>query len=391
MPWQNNSDENGSSPGGNGPWGNSSGSSGNSSGGGGNETPPETPQKPPERGPQNRPANPWGEGPARRPTGNKGPNRGGDFDDLIRRSQERLRSQFGGGPGGGGGGLDVGDGRWLIWAGGGILAAWLLLTIFYRVDAQSAAVVQRFGAYVETTGPGVHLKLPWPIDSVELRKVEQINIIDISSSEGANENLMLTGDQNIINLAYTVRWKIKTPESYLYELADPEKTVREVAESAMRAEVSSATLNDALGPQRAQIAEQVRERMQELLDSYRSGVEVRGVDIKQADPPVAIDSAFKDVSAAQQDAQQYLNRARTYAQALVARAQGDAAAFDAVYAQYRLAPEVTRKRMYLETMEKVLAKVDKTVIDAPGVTPYLPLPEVRRRAAAAAAEPAPQR
>jgi membrane protease subunit HflK len=375
MPWQNNSDDSG-----NGPWGNR--------GGEGSETPPE---RPPERGPQNRPANPWGEGPVRRPMGNKGPSRGGDFDDLIRRSQERLRSQFGGGPGGGG--MDIGDGRWVVWAGGAIVAAWLLLTSFYRVDAQERAVVQRFGAYQDTTGPGVHLKLPWPIDAVERRKVEQINIIDISSSEGASENLMLTGDQNIINLAYTVRWKIKAPESYLYELSDPEKTVREVAESAMRAEVSSATLNDALGPQRAQIAEQVRERMQELLDSYRSGVEVRGVDIKQADPPVAIDSAFKDVSAAQQDAQQYLNRARTYAQALVARAQGDAAAFDAVYAQYRLAPEVTRKRMYLETMEKVLAKVDKTVIDAPGVTPYLPLPEVRRRAAAAApaAETAPQR
>lgn len=373
MPWQNNSDNSG-----NGPWGE------------GKETPPDGPQKPPERGPQNRPANPWGEGPVRRPMGSKGPNRGGDFDDLIRRSQERLRTQFGGGPGGGG--MDVGDGRWLMWAGGGILAAWLLLTSFYRVDAQERAVVQRFGAYVETTGPGMHLKLPWPIDAVERRKVEQINTIDISSSEGASENLMLTGDQNIINLAYTVRWKIRDPENYLYELADPEKTVREVAESAMRAEVSSATLNDALGPQRAQIAEQVRERMQELLDSYRSGVDVRGVDIKQADPPAAIDSAFKDVSAAQQDAQQYLNRARTYAQALVARAQGDAAAFDAVYAQYRLAPEVTRKRMYLETMEKVLAKVDKTVIDAPGITPYLPLPEVRRRAAPAAppVEPTPQ-
>jgi membrane protease subunit HflK len=114
------------------------------------------------------------------------------------------------------------------------------------------------------------------------------------------------------------------------------------------------------------------------------------VDIKQADPPAAIDGAFKDVSAAQQDAQQYLNRARTYAQALIAKAQGDAAAFDAVYAQYRLAPEVTRKRMYLETMEKVLAKVDKTIVDTPGgVTPYLPLPEVRRRAPAAPDAPTP--
>ncbi|WP_353217415.1 FtsH protease activity modulator HflK [Sandarakinorhabdus sp.] len=372
MPWQNNNDDGSNDPAGD-----------------GNGPQPGTPPSSPGRRQPDRPANPWGEGPPRRPMGSKPPNRGNsDFDDLIRRSQERLRSQFGGGGGGGGnfgGGLDLSNARWTLWAGGGLVAAWLILTAFYRVDAQERAVVQRFGAYVETTGPGMHLKLPWPIDAVELRKVEQINIIDISSSEGASENLMLTGDQNIINLAYTVRWKIKGPESYLYELSDPEKTVREVAESAMRAEISRATLNDALGPQRAQIAEQVRERMQELLDSYRSGVDVRGVDIKQADPPAAIDGAFKDVSAAQQDAQQYLNRARTYAQALVARAQGDAAGFDAVYAQYKLAPEVTRKRMYLETMEKVLAKVEKTIIDVPGVTPYLPLPEVRRRAAAAPA------
>ena len=360
MPWQNNGEDDGNEP------------SGDSQ-----------PKKP-----ESKPVNPWGEGPPRRPMGKPGPTRGGDFDDLIRRGQERLKTQFGGSGGGGMGGFDVGDGRWLVWAGGAIVAAWVVFSSFYSVDAQSAAVVQRFGAYVGTTGPGVHFKLPFPIDSVELRKVEQINIIDISSSEGASENLMLTGDQNIINLAYTVRWKIRNPENFLYELADPEKTVREVAESAMRAEISRASLNDALGPQRAQIADRVRERMQEQLDNYRSGVDVRGVDVKQADPPAAIDGAFKDVSAAQQDAQQYLNRARTYAQGQVAKAQGDTAGFDAVYAQYRLAPEVTRKRMYLETMEKVMAKVDKTIIDAPGVTPYLPLPEVRRRAAAAAAAPA---
>ncbi len=367
MPWQNNSD----------PWDND---------GTGEGQPGDGEGKPAARPP--KPANPWGDGPARKPRPMAGQNRG-DFDDLIRRSQERLRSQFGGGGGGGGGfgggsgggGLDLGDGRWLLWAGGAVLAAWVVLTGFYRVDAQERAVVQRFGRYVESTGPGMHLKLPWPIDAVERRKVEQINIIDISSSEGANENLMLTGDQNLINLAYTVRWKIRNPENFLYELSDPEKTVREVAESAMRAAIARATLNDALGPQRAQIAEQVRERMQELLDSYKSGIDVRGVDIKPADPPAAVDTAFKDVSAAQQDEQQYLNRARTYAQTVVARAQGDAAAFDAVYAQYRLAPEVTRKRMYLETMERVLAKVDKTIVDAPGVAPYLPLPEIRRRAA----------
>jgi membrane protease subunit HflK len=125
----------------------------------------------------------------------------------------------------------------------------------------------------------------------------------------------------------------------------------------------------------------VRVRTQEMLDSYRAGIDVVGVDIKQADPPAAVDAAFKDVSAAQQNAEQYLNQARQYAQQKLALAQGQAAEFDAVYEQYRLAPEVTRKRMYLETMEDVLGRVDKTIVEADGVVPYLPLPEVRKRAA----------
>ena len=123
--------------------------------------------------------------------------------------------------------------------------------------------------------------------------------------------------------------------------------------------------------------------MQEILDSYRSGIEVRGVDIKQADPPAAVDDAFKDVTAAQQDSQAYLNKSRAYAQQVLNRAQGEAAQFDALYAQYRLAPEVTRKRLYLETMESVLSKVDKTVIEPGNVQTYLPLPEIQKRARAA--------
>ncbi|GGE16485.1 protease modulator HflK [Polymorphobacter glacialis] len=375
MPWQNNNDG--------GPWGDApkngggaggSGGGGGGGGGGGNGG-----------GSGGPPRNPWGEGPPKkpngpRPTGNK------DFDDIIRRGQEKLR-QFGPNNNNSVGGLNPLGGRKWLWIAGAILAAWIIFTSFYRVDAQERGVVLRFGRFVETTGPGLQFKLPFPIDTVVLRKVEQINSVDIGATEGAAENLMLTGDQNIINLAYAVRWKIKNVENFLFTLAEPEQTVREVGESAMRAEISKATLNDAIGPQRAQIAEQVRERMQEVLDSYRSGIEVRGVDIKQADPPAMVDDAFKDVSAAQQDAQQYLNQSRTYSQQLLASAQGAAAAFDAVYTQYKLAPEVTRKRMYFETMESVLAKVDKTVIEAGGVQAYLPLPELRRRAGAAAPTP----
>jgi membrane protease subunit HflK len=235
---------------------------------------------------------------------------------------------------------------------------------------------------VTTTGPGFHFKLPSPIETVSKPEVEAVRTIEIGSPDAASENLMLTGDQNIIDIAYAVRWKIKDPENFLFQLADPEATIREVGESAMRAEVGRVQLDAAIGPQRAQIAEQVRVRTQEMLDSYRAGIDVVGVDIKQADPPAAVDAAFKDVSAAQQNAEQYMNEARADAPQRHAPAPGQAA-FEAVYEQYRLAPAVTRKRMYLETMEIVLGKVDKTIIDADGVVPYLPLPEIKKRAAAA--------
>ena len=346
---------------GGGPWGGGDGNNGGAGGG---------------------PKSPWGEGPPRRPTPNRGPTGRSDLDDFLRKSQDRLRGSL---PGGGGGGTVTIP--WLPIA-AAVLGIWLFFTATYRVQAQDRAVVMRFGKFIETTGPGFHFKLPAPIDTVVLKKVEQINSVDVSGGEGASENLMLTGDQNIIDIAYAVRWKIKNPELFLFELAEPEATIHEVAEAAMRAEIGRATLNDAIGPQRAQIAEQVRQRMQEILDNYRAGIDVRGVDIKQADPPPAVKDAFNDVSAAQQDAVQVINQSKGYAQQLLAVAQGSAAQFNAVYAQYKLAPEVTRKRMYLETMESVLSKVDKTVVEPGNMQTYLPLSEVQRRRAVPAPVPA---
>ena len=360
MPWQNNNDSSGD---GDGPWGGGTGGSGGGSGDGGG--------KPPK--------SPWGEGPPRRPNRPTQRPGGSDFDAFIRRSQAKLRESL---PGGGGGGMPGGfqvNNRTVSLGIGLVVLLWVALTSTYRIDPQERGVVLRFGRYVETTGPGLHFKLPSPIDTVIKPKVEEIHSVDIGVGDSATENLMLTGDQNIINLAYAVRWKIRDPELYQFELAEPEATIREVAESAMRAEIGRTTLNAAIGPQRAQIADQVRERMQELLDNYRAGIEVRGVDIKQADPPAAVDDAFKKVSAAQQYAVEALNKANGYASQLAASSQGATAQFDAVYAQYRLAPEVTRKRIYLETMESVLDKVDKTFVEAPGVQTYLPLPEVKKR------------
>lgn len=346
--------------------------------------------------PKNAGRNPWGDAPKPRPNGGEDRPRGNtpDFDEFIRRSQERLRG-LGGGQGGGSGG-GGGRGRpnipWGLIA-GGVLVVLLATTSAYRVDAGERAVVTRFGQFNKTSGPGFHFKLPAPVDEVTKVRFEDIRTTLIGTADGDAENLMITGDGNVINIAYAVRWRIKNAEDFLFQVADPDATVRDATESAMREIIGRSTLNNAIGPERAAIAEQVRERVQEILDSYRSGVLIQGVDINKADPPAAVDEAFKDVSAAQQDAQQFLNQARAYAQQVQAQAAGATAAFDKVYEQYRLAPEVTRKRMYMETMEDVLGKVDKTIIEAPGVQAYLPLPEVQRRsqanaAARAAQEPA---
>jgi membrane protease subunit HflK len=336
-----------------GPWGSSSGS------GSEEESPPD----------DNKGGGPWGDSTRRghRVIGGSGMS---SLEELLRRG----RARFGGG---GGGGFSGRPNRSLIlWAIVGLVAAWLIFTSMHSIEPGKRGVVTRFGRYSYTLGPGVSLTLPSPIDRVKKVDVESIRTIDLGS-EG-NSDLMLTGDQNLIDLAYSVRWNIRTPELYLFQLAAPEQTIREVGESAMRAVISRVTLNDAMGDRRAEIEEQVARNMQTILDSYRAGIQVQGIAIKQADPPDEVNDAFKQVTAAQQDAQTYINNANAYSLQLRQRSQGEATAFDKVYEQYRLAPEVTRRRMYYETMEQVLSKVDKTIVEAPGVTPYLPLPQVQK-------------
>lgn len=332
------------------------------------------------------PRNPWRQPPRKRPGAGRGKVQAPSLEDLLRRGRARF-----------GGGLPSAGGK-PLWA-YGILAffcLWIIFTSVHRVEPQQRGVVTRFGKYAGTLWPGISLTLPAPIDTVTRVNVDAIRTISVGSTSETSQNLVLTGDQNIVDLAYSVRWNVRDPKLFLFELADPEDTIREVAESAMREEMSRVTLSNAIGPERSLIEDRVAVRMQQLLDGYRAGVMVQGVAINQADPPAAVNDAFKAVSAAQQQAQSYLNDARAYAQQVTAKAQGEAAAFDKVYAEYRLAPEVTRRRMYYETMEDVLAKTDKTIVEAPGVTPYLPLPAAgagARRlpepgsAAAAAADP----
>ena len=348
------------------PWG----SGNNNSGGGGGDGP----------------RNPW----ATPPSGPRGNPKPTALDEFLR----RARGPGGGGGGGGGfSGIPGAPNARSLWLIGVVLivVAWLLLTGVHVIGPQQRGVVTTFGRYSSTLGPGFRVTLPAPIATVAKVDVSQINTDDFAGQNGG-ENLILTSDQNIVDLAYSVRWQIVNPQDYAFQIKDPRATVRATAESAMRAVIATTSLDDAIGSGRGAIEVRVQQMMQEVLDGYNSGVRVQGVSIKQSQAPEAVIDDFKAVSAAQQAAQSNINLARGYAQQTMALAQGEATSFDKVYEQYRLAPEVTRRRMYYETMEAVLAKTDKTIVEAPGVLPYLPLPGLGRRvpdAAPQAAAPAP--
>jgi membrane protease subunit HflK len=337
-----------------GPWG----SSGGGSGGGGNDGG--------DGG--GGPKSPWGQPPRKRKPGGGGVGANvTSLDDFLKKSRDRFGGRF-----------PHQEGRpyWLYGL-GVFLLLWLVFTSAHRIGPQERGIVTLFGEYSRTLGPGIGFTLPSPVESVQKIDVEEIRTVNVP--DGSAENLILTGDQNIIDLAYSVRWNIRDPQLYTFQIANPDETIREVAESAMRAVLATVSLEEAIGAGRGDIEQRVQLVMQQVLDSYRAGVRVQGVAVKQSDPPAAVNNAFKEVSAAQQEAQSYINQARAYALQVTARAQGEAAAFDKVYGQYRLSPEVTRRRMYYETMERVLSKVDKTIVEAPGVTPYLPLGEMGAR------------
>ena len=206
--------------------------------------------------------------------------------------------------------------RWQIVAAGRrlivVVVLWLATSMVHLISPQEKGIVTTFGAYSRTLDSGTALTLPWPIQSVTLDDVTSVRSESIP--EGDGEKLMLTGDQNLVDLTYLVRWNIKDLKQYMFQLAEPQQTVREVAEAAMRQSIAEVTLNDAMGSGRQQIEQNVRDRMQAVLDAYRSGVIIQGVDIKKTDPPTKVVDAFKEVLAAQQDAQSEVNRAQAWAQ-----------------------------------------------------------------------------
>jgi membrane protease subunit HflK len=341
---------------------------------------------------------PWGQG----PSGQQTPP---DLEDLVRRSQDKLKQILPGGGAPGGATTAI-----LVLA---ALALWGL-SGFYTVRPDEIGVNQVFGKYVGRTGPGLNWNWPYPVGHVVKPRVTAVNAIEIGARiedtrRGprvvSNESLMLTGGENIVDIDFTVFWMIQPdrPQDFVFNLARPEGTIRAVAESAMREVIGRNNDIGDITSKQNQIAVEVQALMQKALDSYGAGVRVTQILLRKPDVPVQVREALNDVNAAQQDFNRLQNEARTYAsqiipaargdearilqsaeafkQSTVAEAQGQAARFLKVYDEYKKAPEVTRKRLYLETMERVLDGMDKTVLDQAGegapVVPYLPLPALK--------------
>ncbi len=375
MPWSNQN-------GGGGPWG------GGGSGGGGK--------------------GPWGGG----GSGGGGGQQPPDIEELLRRGQDKMKKII---PGGGRAKIVV----MLLLL---LVAGWFAVGGFYRVQPDEQGVVLVFGEWVDTTGPGLHWNWPAPVGDVELPKVTQVNSTDIgysgaldrqgrvtSKRDVPEESLILTGDQNIVDIDFTVQWKIKDAGKYLFNIRDPRATVKVAAESAMREVVGQRAFDWAVqGEGRGEIQAVTKGLLQVILDSYEAGIEVREVQLQQSDPPKEVIDAFNDVQRARQDKERLQNEAQAYANSIVpeargrseqmiqqaeaykqqqiSEAQGEAQRFLSVYNAYLAAPDVTRRRMYLETFGSIFGSANKIIIDegasGSGVVPYLPLPELQRGQAA---------
>ena len=355
---------------------------------------------------------PWGSGGSKGPWGS-GPQSSGptppDLEDLLRRSQDKLRSVLPGGNMGGRGFALLALGAVVLWGVSG----------FFRVEADEVGVVLRFGKEVREVQPGLNYHLPYPIESVLTPKALQVRKIDVGMRvvddlrrgttvrDVPEESLMLTGDENIVDVDFSVLWRIKPNGvgEYLFNIQNPEGTVKAVAESAMREVIGRSEISQVLTI-RQPVEMAVQELMQKTLDQYGSGILIQQVQMQKVDPPQQVIDAFRDVQAARADLERAQNEAQTYANRVVPEARGKAAQifqgaeayksqtvaeavgqtsrFSKIYEEYKKAPEVTRRRMYLETMERVLGGTDKIILDShsqsgSGVVPYLPLNELTRR------------
>jgi len=355
--------------------------------------------------------NPWGNkptGPRRSGPGNSGP----DLDELFKKGHKRFQEMTGG-PG-------SNRGVFLILI---VAIFFYMLSGFYRVQEDEQGVVLRFGEWVKTTQPGLNYHLPWPVESVMTPKVERINEVEIGSrtyaasglrrvSQQAENRLpptfMLTGDEAFVDLEFNLAWKIQDAGKFLFNVRDQESTIIAAADSAMREIISQVAFQRILSEDRRNIEIEVEQRLQEILNTYEAGVEIVRVQLARIDPPSSrefdVVDAYNDVQRARSDLETAVNKAEAYRndiiprargqaakmieganaykQEVVNRATGDSARFESVLREYRVARDVTRKRLYLEAMEEIFQNVNKVVIDsadANGVMPFLPLPELQKQ------------
>ncbi|NWH08381.1 MAG: FtsH protease activity modulator HflK [Alphaproteobacteria bacterium] len=366
---------------------------------------------------------PWGQGPS---GGNRGGSQPPDLEELLRRSQDRLRRAIPSGP--------IGPGVFIV---GAILVAgaWLA-SGFYQVGPGEVGVETRFGRLSELTNSGLQYHLPWPFEAAETVDVQNVVTMpigyDLATSgtrpsgqrSGGEDSLMLTQDENILDIDFSVVYRVKDAADYLFNVEKPENSIRAVAESAMREVIGRNKLVDVLGREsvggagggkRDAIQLEVAQMLQTALDSYRAGIEIQRVQFQRVDPPQDVIDAFREVQAARTEGERLQNEAVAYANKVVPEARGEAerikqqaeafriqAIAEArgetqrllqLYGEYRRAPDITRERIFIETMERVLSGMNKVIIDekqgGAGVMPYLPLQELRRPTSPQAATPAP--
>ncbi|MGB6947644.1 MAG: FtsH protease activity modulator HflK [Methyloceanibacter sp.] len=352
----------------------------------------------------------WKGGPSGGPWGPRpgGPNQQPDLEEFLRRGQDRIRQALPGGRMGG----PLGIALALV-----LMAVVGFFGFTVRVNPEELGVVLRFGEFVRLLPPGLNFRWPYPIEAVDLPKVTRVNRIEIGMRGSAEnretaaavrdvpeESLMLTGDENIVDVDFVVFWRISDAPNFLFNIQDPEATVKDVAESSMREIVGQNDIEPILTEARAKTEAEVQQLMQKVLDSYAAGVQIIQVQLQKVDPPAQVIDAFRDVQAARADQERLQNEADAYANRIipeakgeaerilqaaqgyrdkvVAESQGEADRFIKIYEQYKLAPDVTRQRMYLETMERVLADSEKVIVDekaGSGVVPYLPLSEFTKK------------
>ncbi len=367
------------------PWNNQSGGGGWKSGGGG--------------------GGPWGQGPWGQGSG--GGNQQPDLEEILKRGQDKMKQVMHGS------GL---PGPLLLIISAVAIAVVGFYAFTFSVRPDELGVVLRFGKYDRQEPPGLHFRLPYPIEEVRLPKVTEAKRTEIgvrgptdarrstTSPDLLEESLMLTADENIVDIGFVVLWNIKDAAAYLFNIQNPETTVKEVAESAIREVVGKSKVQDVLTEKRSQIEQQVLETMQRTLDSYKAGIQITQLQMQRAEAPGQVIEAFRDVAAAAIDQRRIQNQAEAYAnkvipeargevqriiqesqayrERIVAEARGEADRFLKVLEEYRKAPELTRRRMYIETMERILSSTDKIIIDSKtsnGVVPFMQLDQAQRK------------